>query len=207
MFLFAACCFSLAVACKAGLFYDVKSFIGNTISKRRSLAKYSNFLEPTQPSPEEIIADLKSENSLLHGQVGALKSVVVFQKKQLFEARKEKEALRRLLNSQVDDLTKRIEIDTEKIKQDLMTAFEEEKDVLIATFEEEKEAIKEEHAREVEDLRDELMKRVDEKSSEAKSLKKMTVEQAKEIVEFKRRQTEALKVIYDFLLNAYHRVL
>jgi flagellar biosynthesis GTPase FlhF len=189
---FLLCFLALILVCRAGLLNDVKHFFGKAYGKLKSSGVVGS--SDAAPSLEDLLSELKYENGALRDQVSSLKSMVIVQKKQLIEEKKEKEALRKLLASQVEDLTRRMEVDTEKIKKELLANFQEEKEVMKATFEEEKQLLKEAHEKELDELKDTLTKKAKKAAAEVKSLKNMSEEQAKEILEYKKKQAEALKV-------------
>ena len=202
----------LTVPCRAGFFSDFGAFLLDRKGKWKSsddqkLSEISIGIGLKSPySAEEIIVNLNTGNEILRTQVKSLKSIVNVQKNQISKARKEKDALRQLMDAKLANAVQQQEADRETIKSELRDVFEEEKIVMIASFEEEKVLLKEDHVLELRDIKSELSQQFKKKEAELEARRTAEVEavlitnnkQSDEIKRYEKSELETSKVPTSF---------
>lgn len=189
--------------CKGGFFSNLGGFVLNRISRLKFLddqksSRTSTGMEiKNPPSAQEIIMNLTNGNEILRTQVKSLKSIVNVQKRQISDVKKEKDALRQLMTSQLSDAAA-------AIKAELRDSFEEEKVVMIASFEEEKVLLKEDHVEELRDIKLEMSQQLNKKEAELEAKKfaelevvtSSNIKQSEIIEEYKKSSEESSKVYF-----------
>jgi hypothetical protein len=183
----------------AGLFANVKAFIVNRIDRIRKNSKQGEVagaVDVTKESLRDTIDFLTTANEQLRIQNTALKAVIRLQKKQVVEARKEKETIKREMQAQMQQMESKHQADKEAIKEELKSAFEKQKSAMVVTFEEERSLLKQNHEKEVGEIKKELMDLVEKKSNEVAALKKTNAEQEKELATAEKSNAESAKVSY-----------
>ena len=200
------------VPCRAGFFSDFGAFLLDREGKWKSsddrkLSEISIGIGLKSPySAEEIIVNLNTGNEILRTQVKSLKSIVNVQKNQISKARKDKDALRQLMDAKLANAVQQQEVDRETIKSELRDVFEEEKIVMIASFEEEKVLLKEDHVLELRDIKLELSQQFKKKEAELEAKRTAEVEavlitnnkQSDEIKRYEKSELETSKVPTSF---------
>ena len=200
------------VPCRAGFFSDFGAFLLDRKGKWKSsddrkLSEISIGIGLKSPySAEEIIVNLNTGNEILRTQVKSLKSIVNVQKNQISKARKDKDALRQLMDAKLANAVQQQEVDRETIKSELRDVFEEEKIVMIASFEEEKVLLKEDHVLELRDIKLELSQQFKKKEAELEAKRTAEVEavlitnnkQSDEIKRYEKSELETSNVPTSF---------
>jgi hypothetical protein len=181
----------------AGVFANVKAFIVNGIDRIRKRSKQGDAVgavDVNNGSLLDTVDYLTIENEQLRVQNTALKAVIRLQKKQVVEAKKEKETIRREMQAQIQQMESKHQADKEAIREELKSAFEKQKSAMVVTFEEERNLLKQNHEKEVDEIKKEIMGLVEKKSSEIAELKKVNAEQEKELATAEKSKSETVKV-------------
>lgn len=186
--------------CNAGFLSNLREILWRKLVRRKTfdvqsfVESYSSTNVGSSVSSKEMISDLTTSNEMLRAQVLSLRTFVNMQKTQLREIRKEKEALRRFIDSQTLIHNEQKAIDQEVIKSELRSVFEEEKVVMINSFQEEKTLLREDCVAEIRDMKLQQSKQLDEKSVELEISQNNVKKQLTAINELAKSDAESTKV-------------
>lgn len=188
------------LCCNTGFLSNLREILWRKLVRRKTfdvqsfVESYSSTNVGSSVSSEEMISDLTTSNEMLRAQVLSLRTFVNMQKIQLREIRKEKEVLRRFIDSQTLIHNEQKAIDQELIKSELRSVFEEEKVVMINSFQEEKTLLRENYVVEIRDMKLQQSKQLDEKSVELEISQNNVKKQLSAINELVKSDAESTKV-------------
>ena len=188
------------LCCNAGFLGNLREILWRKLVRRKTfdaqsfVESYSSTNVGSSVSSKEIISDLTTSNEMLRAQVLSLRTFVNMQKIQLQEIRKEKEALRRFIDSQTLIHNEQKAIDQETIKSELRSVFEEEKVVMINSFQEEKTLLREDYVVEIRDMKLQQSKQLEEKSVALEISQNNVKKQLNTINELVKSDAESTKV-------------